>query len=329
MPKITTESHIPTPHVDEPLVQSLSVSPATTTGAMGYPSATIRLNGPAGAGGCLVHYSSSNPSVAKPFPLQFPVREADTAYAAEGASETTFGVQTYPVNQVTHVELKAWRSAFDICTAVLVVVPPVLAGLYIDSSSVSGEPANTSLTLTGPPSTGRPIIHISADVPNLLPDEHFYGGQITNSPYPTTWRTTLIFGAVTQTTSVVVSASCGSWIGPPIVRQATVMVKPVSFDRFKTPHSKLPSNDVTDWVLFLNGHAPPPNGVYVHLASSDFDLLRPDPIDVQVLPGYTQAYFKLYAGDVAQDMDATLTGTYIETHSVVFTIARDPNITPA
>jgi hypothetical protein len=324
MPRIITESHIVTPHVDEPLVKSLSVSPAGTPGAMGYPTATIHLNGPAGTGGCLVHYSSSNPAVAKPFPLQFQASEPDTAYAAEGASETTFGVQTYPVNQVTHVELKAWRSAFDICTAVLVVVPPVLAGLYIDPVAVSGEPANARFTLTGPPSTGRPLIHISADVPNLLQAETFYGGQTTNSPYFLTWNTTLIFGAVTQATSVEVSASCENSIGPPIVRQATVMVKPVSFDRFKTPHGKLPSNDVTDWVLFLNGHAPPPDGVYVHLGSSDSNLLRPDPVDVQVTAGYTQAYFKLYAGDVPEDRDVTLTGTYIETHSVVFTIARDP-----
>lgn len=137
-------------------LSSVSLGGTSVTGGNAMAS-TVTLSGPA-AGGASVTLVSSNPVVATvPASVTVPA----------GATSAPFNVITSAVASPTAVTISATMNGVTQTTA-LTVVPPELAALSLNPSSVTGGHSSTgTITLTGPAPSGGVAVTLASSNPNV------------------------------------------------------------------------------------------------------------------------------------------------------------------
>src|SRR5205807_803055 len=133
------------------------VSPASVTGGTVSPTGTVRLNGPAPAGGAPVTLSSSNPAVAT---------VAGSVTVAAGATSATFPISTSAVATSTAVTISgSYGSASQM--AALPAVPPRPSSERVSPASVTGATVSPTGTvrLNGPAPAGDAPVTLSSSNP--------------------------------------------------------------------------------------------------------------------------------------------------------------------
>src|SRR5713226_3648019 len=142
-----------------PVPSSLSLSPASVTGATSSPTGTVTLNGPAPSGGALVFLSSNNAAASVP---------ANGVTIPAGATSATFTVTTSAVVTLTSVTISGSYGG-GTQTATLTVIPPVLSSLTLNPTSVIGGPLGPStgtVTLNAPAPAGGAQVALSSSNPS-------------------------------------------------------------------------------------------------------------------------------------------------------------------
>src|SRR5713226_2498422 len=142
-----------------PVPSSLSLSPASVTGATSSPTGTVTLNGPAPSDGALVFLSSNNAAASVP---------ANGVTVPVGATSATFTVTTSAVATSTSVTISGSYGG-GTQTATLTVIPPVLSSLTLNPTSVIGGPLGPStgtVTLNAPAPAGGAQVALSSSNPS-------------------------------------------------------------------------------------------------------------------------------------------------------------------
>lgn len=138
-------------------LSSVSLGAPSVTGGNALASA-VRLSGPAPASGATVSLTSSNPGVAA---------VAATVTVSPGASSASFNLTTAAVGSATSVTISATLNGVT-QTSALTVVPPTLASLSLNPSSVTGgRPVTGTVTLTGPAPSGGMTLAIASSNPRV------------------------------------------------------------------------------------------------------------------------------------------------------------------
>jgi hypothetical protein len=141
-----------------PTLSSLSLNPTSVVGGAQSSAGTVRLSGPAPAGGAQVALSSSDATAA---------RVPSSVTVAAGATSATFAVSTSAVASSTTVTIFATYSGATRPASLTVTPapppPPTLASLTLDPANVFGGQSSTgTVTLTGPAPAGGAQVFLSS-----------------------------------------------------------------------------------------------------------------------------------------------------------------------
>jgi hypothetical protein len=141
-----------------PTLSSLSLNPTSVVGGAQSSAGTVRLSGPAPAGGAQVALSSSDATAA---------RVPSSVTVAAGATSATFAVSTSAVASSTTVTIFATYSGATRPASLTVTPapppPPTLASLRLDPANVFGGQSSTgTVTLTGPAPAGGAQVFLSS-----------------------------------------------------------------------------------------------------------------------------------------------------------------------
>jgi hypothetical protein len=126
----------------------VSLSPTSVVGGTANSTATVRLNGPAPAGGAVVTLSSSATAAAS---------VPSSVTVAANATTATFTVTSYAVTATTSAAISATYNATS--SATLTVNPPGLSAFTLYPTSVTGGSGSTgTVTLNGAAPSGGAIV---------------------------------------------------------------------------------------------------------------------------------------------------------------------------
>ncbi|HYE14610.1 MAG TPA: S8 family serine peptidase [Pyrinomonadaceae bacterium] len=283
-------------------LSSLTLSAASVTGTKSSVG-TVTLAAPAPSTGATVYLSSSNTAAAT-VPSYVKV--------AAGATSKIFTVATKSVSAPTKVEVTATYQSHA-RRAELVVAPPVLNGLSLSPSTVTGlcQSSALSVTLNAKAPAGGVLINLTNDNP---------AASVPGS-------VTIPAGATSATITVTASPVGAKTVG-------SVTARPADANFGTTAHSRTltvmpngvknlvmdaPANTVTGPATVLMTMTlacpAPAGGQLVLLSTSRAAVARPvgsdgNPINsVAVGAGQTQATFRVQAYDVAAPTSATINAT--------------------
>ena len=270
-----------------PGLSTLSVSP-TSVGGGANATGTVRLTGPAPAGGLVVALNSGNPVASLPA----------TATIGGGLSSATFPITTSPVTASTPVALTATLGTVT-KTTTLTVAPPTLSRLTLSPTSVGGgKPATGTVTLTGPaPEAGLVVSLTSSNAAATVPETVTVPGSATTTTFPITTS------VVTSTTSVSVRATFGT-----VTKSATLSVKPTALSSVTITPTSIISGATATATVNLTGNAPA-SGATVQLANS-VPGAASAPATVVVPAGSSSATFTVSAETVPVVTSVRITATY-------------------
>jgi hypothetical protein len=272
--------------VTPPGVSSLSLNPASLYGG-GSATGTVVLNGPAPAGGTMVHLTSDNPAVTVPPDLTI----------AAGTDTGTFPITTAVVDQLVQASLSA-SAGSGRASASLTVAPMGVAALDITPPVIAGgRSATGTVRLLAPVPEVGAAVTIASDnsaAQVVLPVGFPFGA--TSAQFP------VITAAVTRATTVTFSATQGR-----ITRQATLTVLPDIVSLTFAPASVEGGNPAAG-TLTLRGPAPA-GGAEIALSS-----LLPEaasvPAQVTIPAGQTSVTFPITTSPVSGNMDVEIQASY-------------------
>ena len=275
-----------------PVLSSVTVNPATVVGGASS-TGTVRLSGPAPAGGALVSLSSNNSPVAS-VPASVTV--------AAGASSATFTITTSAVSGSTAVTISGLyggvtRSA---SLAVLPVNIPLLTSLSLNPSSVMGGNGSTgTVTMSGPAPVGGADVTLSSNNPSVVsvPSTVTLAGGATNATFPITTI------SVSSSTAVNVSAVYAG-----ITKTSVLTVNPSSLSSLSLSPSAIVGGNTSRGTVTLNGPAPS-GGAVVSLASNNTSAATV-PTSVTVASGNASATFTIATAVVSSSRAVSISSLY-------------------
>ena len=304
-----------------PTLTALTLNPTTVTGGVplvaipphGRPSAlgTVTLSGPAPSGGLAIGLSSNNTAVATvPGSVTVPA----------GATAAKFPIQASPVASSTSVTISASHSFADPITrrlqqvtetAALTVVPPALASLTLNPTSVTGGSSSTgTVALTGPAYSGGINITLDSSNPAVaqpsllhIPLPPLGKGNVTVAAGHTSATFTVQTKPVPSQTSVTISASFGG-----VTKMASLMVVPPVLTSLTLNPTSVTGGSASTGTVFLSGPAYS-GGVTVTVDSSNGAVARV-PTGVTVPAGHTSATFTVQTKPVPSQTSVTISASY-------------------
>jgi trimeric autotransporter adhesin len=276
---------------------AVALSPASVVGG-NSSTGTVRLTGPAPAGGSVVTLSSSNTAAA-----QVPASVTVPA----GATTATFTVTTTPVASNATVTITAVYGVTR--TATLTVTPASLSAVTLSPTSVIGGTSSTgTVTLNGPAPAAGAVVTLSS---NNTAD-----AQVPASVSVGAGATTATFGITTtpvaSNASVTISGTYGT------TRTATLTVTAATLTSVTlNPTSVIGATSSTGTVT-LSGPAPAA-GAVVTLSSSN-TAAATVPASVTVAPSATTATFIVTTKPVTANTNVTITATRGTAHTATLTV---------
>ena len=219
---------------------SVPASPISVSAvSLGAPSApggntevsTVTLSGLSPAGGATVSLASSNPGAAA---------VPASVVVSAGAASASFNVTTTSVASPTSVTISATLNGVT-QTSTLTVVPPALASLSLNPSSVRGGSSSAgTVTLTGPAPNGGVVVALASSSPNVagMPANVTVPAGATSATFALT--TELVFCQSRATISGTLSGlamTIDLAVSPPVRMPAMACGGPGSGRRFH-PSSK-------------------------------------------------------------------------------------------
>jgi len=137
--------------IDAPTVAAVSLNPATVTGGSSS-TGTVTLNGPAPSVGTVVSLASGSADAKVPA----------TVTVAAGQTSATFTVTTFAVSGTVNATITATHASVS-QSAVLTIDAPVLNGLSLNPTTVTGGSSSTgTVTLNGPAPAGGLVVSLSS-----------------------------------------------------------------------------------------------------------------------------------------------------------------------
>ena len=193
--------------ITPPSLTSVALSPTTVVGGISSQG-TVKLSGPAPAGGVLVNISSSSTSAGVPTSIT----------VAAGSSSNTFTVTTSSVTAATSATITATLGTAK-QTANLTINPLALSSVSVSPASFVGGSKTTvtgTAALSGPAGSAGASITLTSSNPavvavpatvKVVAGQTSIGFAITHKTVTTSTTVTITakFGSVTQTTTVTVS----------------------------------------------------------------------------------------------------------------------------
>ncbi len=281
----------------------LTVSPTSVVGGISS-TGTVKLTGPAPAGGAVVTLSSSNTAAA-----QVPA----SVTVAAGATTATFTIITSPVASNTSVTITA---IFGVTrTASLTVTAETLSGVSLSPTSVIGGSSSTgTVTLTGPASSNGAVVTLSSSNTTAT----HVPSSVTVAAGATTATFTITTSPVASNTSVTITAIFG------VTRTASLTVTAATLSAVSLSPTSIIGGSSSTGTLTLTGPAPS-GGAVVTLSSSNTAAAKV-PASVTVPANATTATFTVTTSPVAANTSVTITGSRGTNHTATLTVTA-PAIT--
>ena len=279
-------------------LQSLAVSPSTITGGS-TATGTLTLNGPAPAGGALVHLSSSNTAVAT-VPASVTV--------ATGAKTATFTVTSSAVAiSSTATITGTYGTSFG---AQLTVNAPQVSSVTLNPTSITGGKTSTgTVILTGrAPSGGIAVALSDTSTAVSTPTSVTVAAGATSATF------TVSSTSVSTTTTATVKATLGASSASATLTVVPVQVQSVSL----SPSTVTGGSANATATITLTGPAPS-TGATVTLSSSNTSAATV-PTSVTVAASATTATFTVTSKSVSATTTTSISATYIATASATLTV---------
>jgi hypothetical protein len=271
--------------INPPVLSSVSLSPTTVTGGTSS-TGTVRLNGPAPAGGSQITLSDNSTSAATP---------ANVTVAA-GSTSATFTVTTTAVAATTSATVSAAYKALS-AQASLTIVPPILGSLGLSPTSVVGGNSSTgTVTLNGPAPAPGIVVTLSdnssaAQVPASV--------TVATGSRAATFIVNTI--GVGSSTSATITATFG------VSRNATLTINVAALSSLVLSPSTVTAGSSTTGTVTLNGTAPP-SGAVISLSSSNQTAQVPSSATIPA--GARSISFTVTTSPLRQNPSARISGTY-------------------
>lgn len=287
------------PNVRLALVQisGLTLSQTSVSGGASV-TGSVTLAQPAGANGVTVKFASSSPAIAA---------VPSSVVVQPGTTSATFIVQTYPPTQNPNVvtgppsaDISA-QAGTSTKAVKLTIIPPTLASVSFNPSSVAGSTAATGqVTLTGPAAAGGVTIALAVAKPDASRLDALMVMRLQQPPVTLPPQVVVPVGAASATFSVptksVVAATpvqINATYGPFVTKSATLTVLPPAVASLTNTGG--PGGEPMSQTLTLTAAAPP-EGMTIPLSIVDtntFVTCGPPPsiAPVQVAGGSTSATF--------------------------------------
>lgn len=268
-------------------VTSLAVAPAFITGSQSA-TGTVKISGPAPAGGLPVALSSSNSAV-----VSLPA----TVTVAAGATTATFTVTTVPVPANNSVVLSATRGTT--ATATLLVRAPGINGLDFNPQSVHGGRNTTGIvSVDGPAPPGGIVISLASSNTSLAscPSTVTIAAGTTVATFPVTTH------AVSTNTLVNMSASFNG-----AANGTTLKLTPPDLTALTLTPAVVKGSLSSIGTVSISDPAAT-GGLTVTLSSDN--AAATVPASVVIPAGATSVTFTVNTSAVAADTVANITGTF-------------------
>ena len=274
--------------VEPTWVSSVSVNPTSVTG--GNPSTgTVRLNGPAPAGGFVVNLSSSSPGIAS---------VPATVTVGQAFSQATFPITTTLPNATTPVTITASGGGKS-PTAILTVYYPTLKSISISPNPITGgNPARGVVTLNSPAQAGG--VTVSLECTSLLaaPD-----GKSVTIPAGSLSTT---FGVTTHPDTTATAVKFYG-IGDGVEQTTQLTIIPTAAASVTLNPTTVTGSLTSTGTVTLTGPAPA-GGVTVTL-SSDTPSVATVPASVPIPAGGTTAHFTVQTVNPGSKTTVTITAS--------------------
>lgn len=271
--------------INPPILSSVSLSPTSVTGGTSS-TGTVRLNGPAPAGGSQITLSDNSTSAAT----------AASVTVAAGSTSATFTVTTTAVAATTSVTVSAAYKAVT-AQATLTIVPPVLSSVGLNPTSVVGGNSSTgTVTLNGPAPAPGIVVTLS---------DNSSAAQVPASVTVATGNRTATFSVSTigvgSSTSATITATYG------VIRNATLTINVAALSSLVLSPSTVTAGSSTAGTVTLNGAAPP-SGAVISLSSSNQTAQVPSSATIPA--GARSISFTVTTSPLQQNTSARISGTY-------------------
>lgn len=283
--------------IQPPTPQQLSVSPTTATGGASS-TGTVRLTGPAPAGGAAIALSSSDPSATVPASVTIPA----------GSTSASFTITTNPGSSTTNVTISASYNGVSL-NASLTVQPLILSQLEVFQPTIGGGGSvlwGVCMNVQVPSAT---TVSFSTSAPSIA---SVPGGSVTIPQGSACANFNINTSAVSANTNVTISASFNG-----VTRTGTLTVQPIVL-QFVFSNGDMTGGTSQAGTIIFNG--PPANPAVVSLSSSNPSLVSV-PATVTMPPGQNAQNFTMTASPVTAPTSVTITASYNGvTVSVTFTV---------
>ncbi len=266
---------------------SVAVSPTSVIG--GTPSTgTVRLDGPAPAGGAQVVLSSTNPSAA-----QVPANVTVSA----GATSATFTVTTTPVVADSPLTISATYGRAR--TASLTVTAATLSSVALNPTSVMGGTSSTgTVTLTGPAPAVGALVTLSSSAPAAA--------QTPASVSVPAGATTATFNVATSPVATTTTATISGVRGT--TRTANLTVTAATLTSVTVNPASVIGGTSSTGTVTLSGPAPA-TGAVVTLSSNNTAAAQV-PASVTIPANATTATFTVTTNPIATNTSPTVSAVY-------------------
>jgi subtilisin family serine protease len=264
-------------------LSSFSVSPVVLAGGKTIATASVRLNGPAPAGGVAVALQSSHPAATPPATVTVP---------AGSIASANFTIPTSWVLESTSVTLTAAYAAIQKSVTV-VLNPTAVSSLYGAATVTGGKSFTATVYLDGPAAPSGTSVAISSSTPVLSPP-----GSVTVPSGATSASFLVSTTTVADLVPAVLTASCGG-----VSKTLNVAVAPAVLSSLSLAATVTGGKTLTGTV-YLTGPALPA-GQTVTLSSSNPAAAVPASLTVPA--GASSATFALTSTPVASAVSAVIT----------------------
>jgi hypothetical protein len=275
----------------------VTVSPNSVIGGSSS-TGTVKLTGPAPAGGAVVTLSSSNTAAAQ-------VPSSVTVPAT--ATTATFTVTTSLVGSNTSVTITGSYGVTK--TATLTVSAAAVSSLSLNPTAVIGGNTSTAtVTLTGPAPAGGAVVTLSSN--NTTAAQ--VPASVTVAANATTATFTVTTAPVGSNASVAISATYGA------TRTGTLTVTTPAMNTLTLNPSSVVGSGSSVGTVTLTGPAPA-GGAVVTLSSNNTPAAQV-PASITVPANATTATFTITTNPVASNASVTITATRGVAKTAVLTI---------
>ncbi len=251
----------------------LRLEPPSIGGGATNGIGRVILNGPAPNGGFVVTLSSADPTIVQ-VPTQMTV--------GQGATQGTFPIKTFPVDQDTPVVITATSAAGPRTATLTVQAVGVLNIAPAATRFGGGSPVNLRVNFNGPTSaTAANILTFESSKPDVIP----VPDPLTVLPGVTFTTASLRSNAVGSTTAVILTAVFGS------SRQSvTFTVDPPALGSITSTLTTFGSGGSIRLTASLNAPLSSATPLQIALTSDNPQLLH-IPDSVSISPGATSVSF--------------------------------------